>query len=614
MSTRQNLIRSAKGPTIPIAIQELSELEGTSLTFLSRNSERRVCSYSEVYKEMMQGGQNLLNQGLVKGDAVAIILPESDDFILSFLGVMAAGLIPVPMFPPLSLGKLDSYVDTAARILDTSNAKALITDSKIKSILWSLVDRVDTLESVIDVKSLDKLVSKFTFSLDDISLEDTAFLQFTSGSTSTPKGVVVSYGNLAANLVGIMEINLQVDENDVAVSWLPLYHDMGLIGFVLAPVWYGVPAVYIPPLDFLKQPSRWMKAMNDYRGTYTSAPNFAFALAKRRTKPEKMEGWDLSHIKLLGCGAEPNHPATLQAFLDHFAPVDLKSNAIMPVYGMAEATVAISGPHLSESMKVDYVDADIYQAERRAEASQDGANRLEFVSCGRTFPDHRLSIIDEERNELPDRHVGQIVFEGPSVAAGYYQEPEKTKATFTDQGLLTGDLGYIADGEIYITGRMKDIIILNGRNYDPQSIEWIVQEIDGVRKGNVVAFSVPSEHSEVLVVVAEVKDDIVPEELIKTIQRIVKEELFLLPEQVLLIGKGQLPKTTSGKVQRSKTREQFLNNKLGHEGIRTFEEKGNRITLAKHVAKSTLSQVKHKIKNRVKHRVTRTASKIFSRD
>lgn len=610
MVERESLIRNAAGPTVPAAVLELSKLHGTSLTFMAGKSERMVCSYQDVYDQMMNRGQQLLNRGLKKGDKVAFILPNPEDFVLSFLGAMAVGIVPVPMYPPLSLGKLDSYIDSTAKILERSDAKALITDAKMKSILWSLVDRVDNLKDLFTSDRLEKPALKksqsYSFSVADLKPEDLAFLQFTSGSTSTPKGVIVTHGSLLANLDGIMNVGLKIDENDVAVSWLPLYHDMGLIGFMLAPVWYGVPTIYIPPLDFIKQPSRWMKAMNDYKGTIAFAPNFAYALAKRRTKAEKLIDWDLSHVKVMGCGAEPNHPGTLQSFLDHFAPAGLKEKALLPVYGMAEATLAVSFIDLEETMTIDIIDAEEYQTQKVANPiSGEGQKSLEFVCCGRAFPEHRLSIINEDGEVLPERHVGQIVFEGASITPGYYKEVEKTKETFTEKGLLTGDLGYLADGELYVTGRMKDIIILNGRNYDPQSIEWIVQEIDGVRKGNVVSFSVPGAQTESLVIVAEIKDDIDSDALSDLIKTTVKEELFLSASDVLLVGRGQLPKTSSGKLQRRKTREQFIEGSLGAEGVRNFEEKGNRLTLAKHVAKSTVSEVKHRLKNKT--------AKLFSR-
>ncbi len=610
MVKRSSLVRNANGPTVPAAVLELAELKGTSLTFMAGKSERMVCSYQDVYDEMMNRGQQLLNRGLKKGDKVAFILPNPEDFVLSFLGAMAVGIVPVPMYPPLSLGKLDSYIESTAKILKTSEAKALITDTKMKSILWSLVDRVDTLKELFTSDALEKPALEegqpYSFSVADLHPEDLAFLQFTSGSTSTPKGVIVTHESLLANLDGIMNVGLKIDENDVAVSWLPLYHDMGLIGFMLAPVWYGVPTIYIPPLDFIKQPSRWMKAMNDYKGTIAFAPNFAYALAKRRTKSELIANWDLSHVKVLGCGAEPNHPETLQSFLDHFAPSGLPQKALLPVYGMAEATLAVSFIDLDETMTVDVIDAEKYQTEKIATPTAGlKQNSLEFVCCGRPFPEHRLSIINDDGKELPERHVGQIVFEGASITPGYYKETEKTRETFTDKGLLTGDLGYLADGELYVTGRMKDIIILNGRNYDPQSIEWVVQEIDGVRKGNVVSFSVPGSQSESLVIVAEVKDGIDVSELSALIKSTVKEELFLSATDVLLVGRGQLPKTSSGKLQRRKTRDQFINGSLGTEGVRNFEAKGNRLTLAKHVARSTVSEVRYRVKN--------TTSKLFSR-
>lgn len=592
--------RNHEGPTIPGAVLELKDRPGTSLRFLRAGDEPSEYSYGDVCSEMLRRGRNLVDLGLQKGDRLAIILPEPEDFVLTFLGAMAFGIVPVPMYPPLGFGKLDAYIASSARIANKAGARALITDAKVQNILWSLVDKVDTLDSIVTVDKLTETPKK-PHEAPSLAHEDLAFLQFTSGSTSAPKGVMVTHGNLLANLDGIMNVGLEIDEDDVAVSWLPLYHDMGLIGFMLAPVWYAVPTTYMSPIEFVKHPRRWMETIDKYRGTIAFAPNFAYALATKRTKDRHLEEYDLSSLKALGCGAEPNHPGTLNGFLDHFAPAKMPRECLLPCYGMAEATLAMTFVGLRDEMSVDTIDAEAYQVDGVATPVEPGPGALEYVSCGKPFPRHEILVVGEDNAELPERTVGEIVFRGPSVASGYFKDPERTAEAFTEIGLRTGDLGYIANGELFVTGRKKDLIILNGRNYDPQSIEWVVQEVEGIRKGNVVAFSVPGERTEELVIVAEVKGDTADEALIQAVSNAVREELMISPSDVALVGRGALPKTSSGKLQRAKTRADYLDGTLGEEGVRLAGARGDGLTLARHVAKSAVSRAKHNVKRGLKN-------------
>jgi fatty-acyl-CoA synthase len=603
-------VRNALGPTLPQAIAELVDKPGLAARFLRGRKVHRELSNAELYAEMMRRAKQLRALGLQKGDRVAFVIPETDDFVLTFLGAFAAGIVPVPMYPPLSFGKLDAYVDTAERIMRASGAKMLLTDNRMQSILWSLVSKVSSLEALHTMEKLDKIdIRKTDIDINDVGREDVAFLQYTSGSTSMPKGVVVSHGSLLANLDGIMNAGLQIQEDDIAVSWLPLYHDMGLIGLVLAPMWFGVPTTYIPTLDFVKQPSLWMETMSTYAGSISFAPNFAFALAVKRTRDEKLETMDLSRVRAIGCGAEPNHPETLRMFVDYFGQAGMPSTALMPAYGMAEATLAITFHELQAELKTDVIDADRYEAEGVAytvNLEDDTEVRVgENVSCGKPFPGHEVLVVNEQFEELPERHVGQIIVRGPSVAPRYHEEPEKTAETFRDLGLVTGDLGYIADGELYVTGRLKDIVILNGRNYDPHAIEWAVQDVVGMRKGNVVAFSIPGAQTEELVVVGETKDDVDLDALRDVVLQRINEELFLVPADVVLVGKGQLPKTSSGKLQRAKTRAQYLDGSLGAEGVRTFGASSDRVTLAKHVTRSAVSKARHRVRRGASVMMTR---------
>ncbi len=574
------------------------------MTFLSDKGEAQKLTFREVHAEARRRGLWLLKLGLNKGDACAFIIPDPYDFVLTFLGATYVGVVPVPLYPPLGFGKLDAFIRDTARTLNTAKVKMLVTAKKVQPILWSLVDKVDTMGDVVIVESFegDPVGAPEP---EDVTPDDVCFLQFTSGSTAAPKGVVVTHRSLGANGYAIMNWGLEVDiATDVACMWLPLYHDMGLIGFVISPLTVGLQTVFMPTLRFIKRPSSWMQMMSDHKGTVTFAPNFAYGLAVKRTKAEKVPALDLSSVRLLGAGAEPNNPETLQGFIDHFAPAGLKPEAMLPVYGMAEATLAMTFGNLDEPFQVDTVDAEVYADTKRAEpvdvdaAANSDKTILEFVSCGYVWPNHGIKIIDHDGASLPDRHVGEVVFSGPSVAAGYFENPEATAAVFKDDGIRTGDLGYLAEGQLFITGRKKDLIIINGRNYDPQSIEWVAHEVDGCRKGNVIAFSRPGESGEELVIASETKLTEGHDALKKAIASAVRHEFSLNPADIVLTGPGTLPKTTSGKLQRAKAKMQYLNGNLGGDGVRTAGDKGQSIILAKHVAKSTVSRVKHALKKR----------------
>jgi fatty-acyl-CoA synthase len=587
------------GPTVPRAVREGGAKPG-GVTFIHADGGERYYSFAEFAAEVDRRALQLRDCGLSKGDRVGLILTENHEFVFSFLGAMAVGVVPVPMYPPLSLGRLDGYINTATRILTAARAKVLLTDRRVQGVLWSLLGRVSGLDSILCAQEVGARPVSGQPDLSAIDLDDTAFIQFTSGSTSTPKGVVVTHRSLLANLHAIMKYGLEISPKDVAVTWLPLYHDMGLIGFVLAPMWYSLPTVYLPTTTFVRHPNLWMDTIHKYRGSLSFAPNFAYALATRRTSPAKLATLDLSCVKVLGCGAEPNHPGTLRAFVEHFAPAGLRPEALLPCYGMAEATLAMTFSRLLGGMHSERIDAEMYHAQGRAVPHQGSDDRatMEFVSCGRPFPGHEVSVVDEQGAKLNEREVGEIIFSGASVSAGYFGQREASAEVFTPAGLKTGDLGYLANGELFVTGRKKDLIILNGRNYDPQSIEWEVAEVAGVRRGNVVAFSRPTAASEELVVVAESKPEVPAEAVKEGIKRRVAEALSLNVADVVILGHGELPKTSSGKLQRRLTREMYLAGTLGTHGVRTLGGRAQMLTLAKHLSLSFMVRVGHGMKKR----------------
>ena len=580
-------------------VQALDAAQGITdrgFTFVGARGpgEDLTLSFDELRLEALRRASHLRAMGLAKGDRLALVIPEGEDFIPTFLAALWLGVVPVPLYPPVSLGKLDAFMDALVGILNVAQPKALVTSERVGKVLWSAVGKVDTLERVIltsELRAEVPLIDPPPHPADD----EIAFLQFTSGSTSAPKGVMVTHGNLKANSKAILHDGLHWRPGDVTVSWLPLYHDMGLIGMVLCPIVAHMPAVYIPTISFIKNATLWMETMHKHGGTLTFAPNFAYALVTRRARAEQIARWDLSRLRVLGCGAEPIHPDTIRAFLAAFEPAGLRPTAILPCYGMAEATLAMSFTPLGDPFKTDRIDQERYHADRKAAPSANGAATMEVVCCGRAFPVHELSIQDEDGRILPDRSVGEICFRGPSVTAGYWNNAEATRAAGLGRAggwLRTGDLGYMVDGEVYVSGRLKDILIVNGRNYYPQRIEWAVEELRGVRRGSTVVFSRPGRASEEVVIAVETRERD-PEKLRAAIVGKVSEDLQLAVADVALVPPGSIPKTSSGKLQRRKTREMYLRGTLGKEGGRAAGGMGNRLLAAKHLAYSLVGRARH---------------------
>ncbi len=544
--------------TVPSTLDYAAERTGAGFIFVRDNGEEEEWTFSRLAEHSRAFAAAFQARGLKRGDRVSLILPASNEFVPAFLGVIRAGGVPVPLYPPIGMGQLGGYLDHARHIVGASRSRFVLTNAQIKAVLGKLFDYVPELEAMLLMAELGG-ASAADFVDPELTVDETCFLQFTSGSTSKPKGVVVTHRNLAHNCYAIMREGLQTTEEDRGLSWLPLFHDMGLIGFVLAPLAHQVPITFLSPVMFLKRPASWLEYLAKHRGTITYGPNFAYALATKRVRDRDLEGLDLSALRVAGCGAEPIQASTLRAFADRFGKVGFKAEAFVPSYGMAENTLAIA---FSRGIPVDRVRAaSLWTEGSAAPADETVDDAVELVGCGKAFAGHGIRIVDPEtRAVLGDRQVGEIELSGPSVMKGYFEDPSKTAETVGEDGWMkTGDLGYLADGAVFICGRAKDVLIVNGKNYYPQDLEWAAGHVEGVRTGNAIAFATYREGlgREAIVVVAESRESDGRDALADPVRKAVYEATGLMVDEVAIIDAGALPKTSSGKVQRSKARERY---------------------------------------------------------
>jgi fatty-acyl-CoA synthase len=534
--------------------------------FLQEGDGReRPITYGELRARAQAVAAGLVARGIRRGDAVGIMLRTEEDFFYAFFGTLLAGGVPVPIYPPARLDRLEDYAQRHAGILRNAEARVLIAFRQAERIAGALAARVPSLGEVTVVERL--AVSGAEAPAIRLRPGDPALIQYTSGSTGEPKGVLLSQANILANIRAVAE-GIAIGPDDVGVSWLPLYHDMGLIGSWLAALAFGIPIVILSPLLFLSRPARWLWALHAHRGTLSAAPNFAFELCARRIPDEEIQGLDLSSWRAAFNGAEPVSPGTIERFTRRFSPYGFRPEAMCPVYGLAESSAALTVPPLDRGPWVERVARELFERSREARpASPDDPSPLHFVSCGRALPDHEVRIVDAEGRPMRERLEGRVQFRGPSVTTGYLRNPEATQAVLHDGWMDSGDLGYLAEGELFITGRRKDLIIKGGRNLYPQEVEEVVGDIPGIRKGCVAAFGVaePNSGTERLVVVAESRQRN-PEARAHlqaaAIERVV-DVLGIPPDTVVISVPGSVLKTSSGKVRRSATRDAYLGGQLG---------------------------------------------------
>ena len=533
-------------------------------------SDRATITFAELDRKARAIGAWLEDHN-AGGERALLLYPPGLDYITAFFGCLYAGVTAVPAYPP----RLNRPVPRIQSIVDDSRATFALATS---TILHNIEQRFEHAPDLAALHWLDTDQVPAGLEADwrhpAISADTLAFLQYTSGSTSQPKGVMLAHSNLLHNLEAIRH-GFQVDSSDVGVFWLPSYHDMGLIGGILEAIYTSAESTLMSPVSFLQRPFRWLEAISKYKATTSGAPNFAYDLCSDKITPEQIETLDLSSWKLAFCGAEPIRPETLERFAHTFAGSGFRRSAFYPCFGMAESTLIVSGGDSPAEPRTLTIDRKALERDQVVEIAPGASNSLTLINCGKSIIDQKIIIVNPATlNQCAESEVGEIWVSGPSVAKGYWGMEEETRHTFsayvadTGEGpfMRTGDLGFLQKGELFIAGRIKDLIIINGSNHYPQDIELTVEAShSALQAGAGAAFSVTENGKEQLVIVHEVtrqgrQADI--NEVAAAVRQVVSEKHDLQTFAIVLVKPMSIPKTSSGKIQRRATKTAFLDGEL----------------------------------------------------
>jgi fatty-acyl-CoA synthase len=531
--------------------------------FSSRGSLERAMPYRELREEALALARRLTATQLVRGDRIGVIAETSRDFLAVFFACQYAGLVPVPLPLSINFGGKDAYVERLRGMLRAAGARAAVAGPELigilrEAVVGTAVEFAATADELATWPATDE-------ALEPLGADDVCYIQYSSGSTSFPRGVLVTQAALAANARSIAVDGLALRPGDRCTSWLPLYHDMGLVGCCLTPVMTQISVDYLSTTAFARRPLVWLELISRLGGTISFGPTFGFELCARRAANGTARELDLSSWRVAGIGGEMIRPQALAAFADTFEAMGFDARAFVPSYGMAEATLAVTFSSLGRGVRVDRVArGDTFEREHLAlpagETSPPSSSRS-FVVCGAPMPGYAVEIRDEAGKRLPERHVGRICIQGPSLMQGYFQNPEATAAVLKGNGWLdTGDMGYMVGGELVVSGRTKDLIIVGGRNIWPQDIEWAVEKLDAVRAGDAAAFSVGDDMDrERLVVVVECRQQgpAEQERLRQSIAGVVNR-LAGVDCEIVLAPPRSLTFTTSGKLSRAAARDHYL--------------------------------------------------------
>ena len=545
-----------------------------SVTLVHAGDQEEIRSYTEIMRNAQRKAAGLRTCGLKQGQVVVLVMDTSFAFVETFFGVLLAGGVPSPAYPPVAMSRLTSYVARLRKIVDATQASFLVTTSRIRRMLGELSWAPTLNEILVDDRLYgNELVIHYPAST------DIALIQCTSGSTSNPKPVVLRHRHLISNIQGFGG-RLGWREEDVTVSWLPLYHDLGLIGALLGSIRAKSKLVLISPTQILMDIGIWWRAMARHRATMTGGPNFIYGLSGRRMSAEEIAQLDLSHARVLLCGAEPINPTTIREFFRAFSSSKLSPRSFVPAYGLAESCVGVSCISPNSGMRTEVLASEsVWEGTARElpeEDNEDSGTRsiddstrdlsIESVCLGAPFGDLKIEIRDPQGHVLPDRAIGEVWAHGSSIMDGYMGMPEATAEVLESGWLRTGDSGYQVDGELYLLGRLKHMLVVRGRNFYAEAIEATAEEVPGVRRGNVVAFGIHDAKSKqdslVLVVETRVRENHRRKALQREIIETVREVHGLTPLNIVFVPPGTVPKTSSGKRRRNECRELYLSAQL----------------------------------------------------
>lgn len=550
-------LRRADFPTLVEALDFAATGETGVNLYGLRGELAEAMTYGDLRRAARDLASRLLATGLKAGDRIGLIAETDGDFVRAFFACQYAGLIPAPLPLPTPLGGRANYIDQIARMLGAADADALLGPAAMSAWVVEIAEQ----RPMTFAGALADLPAAEAAALPAIGPEDPCYLQFSSGSTRFPTGVLVTHKALMANALAITRDGLQVTASDRAISWLPLYHDMGLVGFLLSPLTAQMSVDLMPTGAFVRRPLLWLDLIGRNAATVSYSPTFGYELCARRGENANLADLDLSGWRIAGLGGDMIRTKPLRQFAERFAAAGFSPNAFVASYGMAEATLALTMAPLGKGLVAEGLDVDRLERDGVAVSAPQSSRSREFARCGPALPGHELQIRGDRGEVLSERSVGRVYARGPSLMVGYFRQPEVTAHVLSPDGWLdTGDIGYLSEGEIVLTGRSKDLIILNGRNIWPQDLEWTAEaEIEGLRSGDVAAFSAPADGEEQVIVLVQCRSSD-PE----VRQRLATEVTDLLRLRhgvealVNLVGGHALPQTSSGKLSRSRAKAAYL--------------------------------------------------------
>ena len=577
--------RFADFPTLVDAVEYAARgVRGINF-YSSRGELEEVVSYRELRDQAVDIGARLVGAGFEAGERIALIAQTSADFVRFFIGCQYASVLPVPLLLPTSFGGHEGYVRQLARQMDSCGATAIITPEIMKDLV---------LEAASDERFRFKGTPEEFFATatekGELRLpqsDDLTYLQYSSGSTRFPHGIAVTHKSLMSNCNGMGYHGVKLVDDDRCVSWLPFYHDMGLVGTFLTSLTCQVTVDYLATEDFARRPMMWLSLMSRNKATIAYSPTFGFDICARRLGPEALAALDLSKWRVAGIGGDMIRPDVMERFAEAFAPAGFKPTTFVASYGLAECTLAVSFMPVDTGIQIDLMDERVLSGELSSQAAKydsvDGSYGVgpinghivaspnhadgcrSVVNCGRPLPDYDVEIRDTHQNILDDHEIGRLFLRGLSIMREYFGDPESTRQVLSEDGWLdTGDMGYMLDGYLYIVGRAKDLIIVNGRNHWPQDIEWAVEQLPGMRSGDIAAISLPGEDAEevpVVLVQCRLRDPEARREFARQVRTQISTAVGISC-RIELVAPRTLPRTSSGKLSRARARAEFISGGL----------------------------------------------------